>query len=141
MEKRSFEDVEQDILAQLTAANLSKDHLAGISRSIADSYGSGLQIVDWWIDGIPSFEKLIIQAQLPIAEIKALKGLVQNECFKAIEIHKKGFPNPDFFQLQLTVERNPYPLKPCTHSSEIQTHSAGPARPPRTHIRAKAGSF
>jgi hypothetical protein len=105
MEKRSFEDIEKDLLTHLSAANLPKDHLAGISRSIAASYNAGMQIVDWWVYGIPAFEKLVIQAQLPIAETKALQSLVQNESFKAIEIHRKGIPRPDFFQLQLTVER------------------------------------
>jgi len=106
MEKRSFEDVEDDLLTHLSATNLPKDHLAAVSRSIAASYASGLQIVDWWVEGIPTFEKLIIQAHLPIAETKALQGLVQNESFKAIEIHRKGIPHPEFFQLQLTVEHS-----------------------------------
>jgi len=106
MEKRSFEDVEHDLLTHLSAANLPKDHLAAISRSIAASYKSGLQIVDWWVEGLPTFEKLVIQAHLPIAETKALQGLVQNESFKAIEIHRKGIPRPEFFQLQLTVEHS-----------------------------------
>jgi len=106
MEKRSFEDVQKDLLTHLSAANLPKNHLAGISRSIAASYNSGRQIVDWWVYGIPAFEKLVIQAQLPIAETKALQGLVQNESFKGIEIHRKGIPLADFFHLQLTVERS-----------------------------------
>lgn len=106
MEQRSFEDVEQPLLAHLSAANLPKDHLAAISRSFAASYKSGLQIVDWWVEGIPTFEKLIIQAHLPINETKALQGLIQDESFKAIEIHRKGIPRPEFFQLQLTVEHS-----------------------------------
>jgi hypothetical protein len=106
MEKRSFEDVEHHLLIHLSATNLPKDHLASISRSIAASYKSGLQIVDWWVEGIPTFEKLVIQAHLPIDETKALHCLVQNESFKAIEIHRKGIPHPEFFQLQLTVEHS-----------------------------------
>ena len=118
MEQRSFEDIEKDLLTHLSAANLPKDHLAGISRSIAASYNAGLQIVDWWVYGIPAFEKLVIQAQLPIVETKALQGLVQNENFKAIEILRKGIPRADFFQLQLTVERT----NPVEHGRTNGTH-------------------
>jgi hypothetical protein len=38
MEKRSYAEVEKELLSHLSAANLSKDHLAGISKSIAASY-------------------------------------------------------------------------------------------------------
>jgi len=105
MEKRSYADVEKELLSHLSAANLNKDHLAGISKSIAASYNSGLQIVDWWIYGIPAFERIVIQAQLPVAGTTAIQSLLQNENFKAIEILRKGIPRPDFFQVQLTVEK------------------------------------
>ena len=105
MEKRSYAEVEKELLAHLSAANLSKDHLAGISKSIAASYNNGLHIVDWWIYGIPAFERIVIQAQLPVGEASAIQGLLGNESFKAIEILRKGIPKPDFFQVQLTVEK------------------------------------
>jgi hypothetical protein len=81
-----------------------------------------MQIVDWWVYGIPAFEKLVIQAQLPIIETRALQSLVQNESFKAIEIHRKGIPRPDFFQLQLTVEPS-VPERPKNlKAKKIKTH-------------------
>ena len=105
MEKGSYAEVEKQLLSHLSAANLSKAHLADISKSIAASYKSGLQIVDWWIYGIPAFERIVIQAQLPVAETAAIQGLLGNANFKAIDILRKGIPKPDFFQVQLTVEK------------------------------------
>lgn len=105
MEKRSYAEVEKELLSHLSAANLSKDHLADISRSIAASYKSGLQIVDWWIYGIPAFERIVIQAQLPVSETSAIQGLLGNASFKGIDILRKGIPKPDYFQVQLTVEK------------------------------------
>jgi hypothetical protein len=105
MEKRSYAEVEKELVAHLSSANLDKAHLAGISKTIAASYNNGLQIVDWWIYGIPAFERIVIQAQLPTAETAAIQTLLGNENFKAIEILRKGIPKPDFFQVQLTVER------------------------------------
>ena len=105
MEKRSYAEVEKELVAHLSSANLDKAHLAGISKTIAASYNNGLQIVDWWIYGIPAFERIVIQAQLPTSETAAIQTLLGNENFKAIEILRKGIPKPDFFQVQLTVER------------------------------------
>ena len=105
MEKRNFSDIEKDLVAHLSSANLSKDHLAGISKTIAASYTAGLNIVDWWIYGIPAFERLVIQAQLPIAQAASIQGLLQNESIKGIDILRKGIPKPDFFQVQLTIDK------------------------------------
>ncbi|MGI8952640.1 MAG: hypothetical protein ACR2FN_13780 [Chitinophagaceae bacterium] len=105
MEKRSYAETEKQLMSGLSAANLSKEHLASISKSIAASYNSGLQIVDWWIYGIPAFERVVIQAQLPAKEVSALQGLVENEKIKEILILRKGIPVPDFFQVQLTIDK------------------------------------
>ena len=106
METRNFADIEKDLQAHLSSANLSKDRLAGISKSIAASYTAGLHIVDWWIYGIPAFEKLVIQAQLPISQAGAtIQGLLTNDSFKGIDILRKGIPRPDYFQLQLTIDK------------------------------------
>ncbi|HEY4291281.1 MAG TPA: hypothetical protein VGN00_29470 [Puia sp.] len=105
MEKRSYAEVEKQLLSHLSAANLSKDHLADVSKSIAASYKSGLQIVDWWIYGIPAFERIVIQAQVPIAETTVIQSLLGNAVFKGIDILRKGIPKPDYFQVNLTVEK------------------------------------
>ena len=104
MEKRAPVDIENDLIAHLAAANISKEHLAEISKSIASSLGSGLKIVDWWIIGIPAFEQVVIQAQLPIKETETLNRLILNERFKGIDILRKGIPKPDFFQIDLTIQ-------------------------------------
>lgn len=104
MEKRAPVDVEKDLIAHLAAANMSKEHLAEISKSIAASFGSGLKIIDWWIIGIPAFEHVVIQAQLPIKETDTLSKLILNERFKGIDILRKGIPKPDFFQVNLTIQ-------------------------------------
>ena len=72
MEKKSHADMEKELMAHLSAANLSKESLSSISKSIAASQGSGMKLVDWWIYGIPAFERLVIQAQLPISEFGSL---------------------------------------------------------------------
>ena len=105
MEKRDFSDIEKELQSHLSSANLSKDHLAGISKTIAASYTAGLNIVDWWIYGIPAFERLVIQAQLPIGQVSSIQGLLQNESIRGIEILRKGIPRPDFFQLQLSIDK------------------------------------
>jgi hypothetical protein len=105
METKSYAEVEKQLLSHLSSANLSKDHLADISKSIAASYKSGLQIVDWWIYGIPAFERIVIQAQIPVSQASAIQGLLGNASFKGIDILRKGIPRPDYFQVNLTVEK------------------------------------
>ncbi len=105
METKSYAEVEKQLLSHLSSANLSKDHLADISKSIAASYKSGLQIVDWWIYGIPDFERIVIQAQIPVTQASAIQGLLGNASFKGIDILRKGIPRPDYFQVNLTVEK------------------------------------
>jgi hypothetical protein len=105
METKSYAEVEKQLLSHLSSANLSKDHLADISKSIAASYNNGLQIVDWWIYGIPAFERIVIQAQVPIAQASAIQGFLGNASFKGIDILRKGIPKPDYFQVNLTVEK------------------------------------
>jgi len=105
METKSYAEVEKQLLSHLSSANLSKDHLADISKSIAASYKSGLQIVDWWIYGIPAFERIVIQAQVPLAQASAITGFLSNASFKGIDILRKGIPKPDYFQVNLTVEK------------------------------------
>ena len=105
MEKKSHADIEKELMAHLSAANLSKENLSSISKSIAASHSSGLRIVDWWIYGIPAFERLVIQAQLPIKETSTFQGLIENEKFKEIAIFRKGIPFPDFFQVNFTIDK------------------------------------
>lgn len=105
MEKTTFAEVEKQLMAHLSAANLSKDHLKHVSGSIAQSYAAGLRIVDWWIYGIPAFERIVVQGQLPVEEARAFQELIANQQFKEIRIFRKGIPVPDFFQVDLTIEK------------------------------------
>lgn len=105
MERRSHADMEKELMSQLSAANLSDEHLSSISKSIAASQVTGLKIVDWWIYGIPAFERVVIQGQVPIKEAASLQGLIENEKFKEIAIFRKGIPVPDFFQVNLTIDK------------------------------------
>ena len=105
MEKGNFSDIEKDLHSHLSSANLTKEGLAGISKSIAASYSAGLKIVDWWIYGIPAFERLVIQAQLPVGQVASVQGLLQNESIKGIDILRKGIPRPDYFQVELTINK------------------------------------
>jgi|SRR5215831_11479689 len=109
MEKRTHAEIEKELMSHLSSANLSKEHLASVSKSIASTYNAGLRIVDWWIYGIPAFEKIVIQAQLPVGESNVLNGLMENESFKEILILRKGIPIPDFFQINLTVDKAAQP--------------------------------
>lgn len=105
MEKKSFKDIEKELSSHLSSAGLSKEHLSSVSKSIAESYANGLTIVDWWIYGVPAFERIVLQAQAPINKFDAFQQLITNERFKEILILRKGIPRPDFFQLQLTIEK------------------------------------
>lgn len=105
MEKKSHADMEKELMAHLSAANLSKENLSSISKSIAAAQNSGMKIVDWWIYGIPAFERFVIQAQIPIKEISSFQGLIENEKFKEIAIFRKGIPIPDYFQVNFTIDK------------------------------------
>lgn len=105
MEKTTFAEVENQLMAHLSAANLSKEHLSQVSGSISKSYAAGLRIVDWWIYGIPAFERIVVQAQLPLTGAGALQELFANKLFKEIRMFRKGIPVPDFFQVDLTIEK------------------------------------
>jgi len=105
MEKTTFAEVEQQLMTHLSAANLSKDHLSQVSGTISQSYAAGLRIVDWWIYGIPAFERIVVQGQIPLTGIGAFQELVANRLFKEIRIFRKGIPVPDFFQVDLTIEK------------------------------------
>lgn len=105
MEKKSHADMEKELMSHLSAANLSKENLSSISKSIAASQGAGMKIVDWWIYGIPAFERLVIQGQLPIKEVASFQGLIENDKFKEIAIFRKGIPVPDFFQVNITIDK------------------------------------
>ncbi|WP_121356504.1 hypothetical protein [Flavisolibacter nicotianae] len=104
MESKTAVDLEKDLISHLAAANMTKEQLSELSKSIAASVGSGFKIVDWWILGIPAFEQVIIQAHVPIAETNTLNKLILNERFKGIDILRKGIPKPDFFQVKLTIQ-------------------------------------
>ena len=104
MESKTSVNLEKDLIAHLAAANMTKEQLSEISKSIAASTGSGLKIIDWWILGIPAFEQVVLQAQLPISETDTIGKLLQNERFKGIDILRKGIPKPDFFQLKIVIE-------------------------------------
>ena len=102
MEKETV-DLQKDLISRLAAANMTKEALSEISKSIANT--RGLKIVDWWILGIPAFEQVIIQAHLPIKDAEVSIGkLVLNERFKGIEILRKGIPKPDIFQINFKIE-------------------------------------
>lgn len=101
MEKTTV-DLQKDLISRLAAANMSKEQLSEISKSIANT--RGLKLVDWWILGTPAFEKVIIQGHLALKETETIGKLLQNERFKGIEILRKGIPKPDFFQVNLTIE-------------------------------------
>ncbi|RYZ29850.1 MAG: hypothetical protein EOO10_04915 [Chitinophagaceae bacterium] len=102
MEKVSV-DMQKDLISRLAAANMTKEQLSEVSKSIANT--KGLKIVDWWILGIPAFERVIIQAHIPIKEGESAIGkLAMNERFKGLEILRKGIPKPDIFQVNLIIE-------------------------------------
>ena len=105
MEKTTFAEVEKQLHTHLSAANLSNEHLSHVSGSIAKTYAAGLRIVDWWIYGIPAFERIVVQGQLPVAAAGAFQELIANRLFKEIRIFRKGIPVPDFFQVDLTIEK------------------------------------
>ena len=105
MEKSTFAEVEKQLLSHLSAANLSVDHLSQVSGTISKSYAAGLRIVDWWIYGIPAFERIVVQGQLPLAAAGALQELTANKLIKEIRMFRKGIPVPDFFQVDLTIEK------------------------------------
>jgi hypothetical protein len=106
MEKTTFAEVEKQLMAHLSAANLSIEHLAQISGSIAKTYSAGLRFIDWSTRGTPAFEKIVLQAQLPVTGAAALQDLMANKLFKEIRILRKGIPPlPDFFQVDFTIEK------------------------------------
>jgi len=105
MEKRNLAEVERELMSHLSASELSKEHLASVSKSIASFYNSGLKIVDWWIYGIPAFERIVIQTQLPISELNVVHGLLENDRFKEMHVFRKGIPKPEFFRVDLTIEK------------------------------------
>ncbi|THU38283.1 hypothetical protein FAM09_16535 [Niastella caeni] len=105
MEKTTFAEVEKQLMAHLSAANLSKEHLSHVSGSISKTYAAGLRIVDWWIYGIPAFERIVVQGQLPIEAAGTFQELIANKMFKEIRIFRKGIPVPHFFQVDLTIEK------------------------------------
>ena len=105
MEKKPNADLEKELMSHLSATNLDKEQLSSISKSIAASKASGLRLVDWWIIGIPAFERVIIQTHLPINEFETIGRLIQNERFKGIDVWRKGIPKPDFFQINLTIDK------------------------------------
>lgn len=104
MEKKSNGDLEKDVMAHLSGTGLGKDQLASISKTIADSKASGLKFVDWWILGIPAFERIILQAHVPINQADVIGKLIINERFKGIDVWRKGIPKPDIFQVNITIE-------------------------------------
>ncbi|RYF86147.1 MAG: hypothetical protein EON98_04530 [Chitinophagaceae bacterium] len=101
MEKTAV-NLEKDLVSHLAAANMTKEQLSEISKSIVSL--KGVKIVDWWILGIPAFERVIIQAHVPIKETDSINRLLINERFKGLEILRKGIPKPDFFQVEMTIE-------------------------------------
>jgi hypothetical protein len=95
--------MQKDLISRLAAANMTKEQLSEVSKSIANT--KGLKIVDWWIVGIPAFERVIIQTQISIKEGESAIGrLAMNERFKGLEILRKGIPKPDIFQVNLIIE-------------------------------------
>lgn len=105
MEQKSNADLEEDLMSHLSATNLGEEHLASIAKTIASSNAAGIKLVDWWIIGIPAFERIVLQTHLPIDQSDAIKNLVQNERFKGIDIWRKGIPKPDFFQINITIDK------------------------------------
>lgn len=105
MEKKSNGDLEKDVMAHLSSTSLGKDQLANISKSIASAKASGFKLVDWWILGIPAFEHIVLQAHVPIDQFDVIGKLLRNEQFKGLDILRKGIPKPDFFQVNLKIEK------------------------------------
>ena len=105
MEKTTFAEVEKQLHAHLSTANLSKEQLSQVSGTISKSYAAGLRIVDWWIYGIPAFERIVVQGQIPLTGAGAIQELAANKLIKEIRLFRKGIPVPDFFQVDLTIEK------------------------------------
>jgi hypothetical protein len=105
MEKRTFTEIEKDFTAHLSSAKLSKDQLADVSKAIAKSYGAGFRFIDWHIKGQPPFEQFIAHAQLPISASAEINSLLVTNAIKEIRILKKGIPKPDFFDVNIIIEK------------------------------------
>src|SRR5688500_4782612 len=101
MEKTTV-DIQKDLISRLADANMTKEQLSEISKSIAAT--KGFKIVDWWILGTPAFERIILQGHMQIKDSENIGRLLENERFKGIEILRKGIPKPDFFQVNVTIE-------------------------------------
>jgi len=97
-------DIERDLMARLSKSNLDKAQLSGISKSIAASNKAGLKLIDWWVFGVPPFEKYVIESQLPFDRSEVIQNLIKENTFSEILLLKKGIPVPDFFNVRLTFE-------------------------------------
>lgn len=97
-------EMEKDLMDRLSKSNLDKEQLSGISKSIAASHKAGLKLIDWWVFGVPPFEKYVIESQLPFDKGDIIQKLIKDSVYSEILLLKKGIPVPDFFNVRLTLE-------------------------------------
>lgn len=103
--KLQHDDIEKNLVDQLSNANLNKDQLSSISKSIAALQKSGFQVIDWSMFGKPALERFVIDTQLPLDKANAFQNLFVNKDWKQILIYRKGIPPmPNFYNVKLTIE-------------------------------------
>ena len=103
--KLQHDEIEKNLVHQLSKTGVNKERLSSISKSIAALQQTGFQVVDWSIFGKPSFEKFVIDTQLPFEKASSVQGLFGNDNFKEIFIFRKGLPPmPNFYNVKFTIE-------------------------------------
>lgn len=104
--KKESAKMEKDIMSRLSSSKLSKEHLSRISKSIAAYQDSGFKLIDWWIYGIPAFERFVTEGQISLDKSEILGKFIVKGEFDEIRIFRKGIPWPEFFQVQVTVDHH-----------------------------------
>lgn len=103
MEKPNPVEIEKELVSRLSSANLNKEHLANLSKSIA---GTRMMLLDWHIVGTPPIEQVVFQGQIAVKDVSALQSLFDNERIREITILRKGIPIPDIFHVNFSINKH-----------------------------------
>jgi len=98
------EAVEKTLVDQLSKSSLSKDQLSKISRTISALQKAGFRIHDWFPNGQPGIDKIVIDAQLAVENSSALAQALTLKNLKEINLLRKGIPVPIFYQVKAIIE-------------------------------------
>lgn len=104
--KIGHEEIEKNFITQLSEANLNRDQLSKISKSVAVLQKSGFQVIDWSIFGQPAFERLLVETQLPFERANSFQDLLGVANLKEIFIYRKGIPPiSNFYNVKVIIDK------------------------------------